>query len=189
MITPWGYEIELPQGADFQPLITETQFHYITGNRFADNPSVSLTLAAASQAVRNYCGWHIAPNYTCKAKRPFASVISLPALIVTHVTSVKVDGYSVAVPRWQRFGTIELQGSGCEVEVEYEAGLTGDPLLAQVVAQVASNSLAAPMGVKEEHAGNVGITYNETGSGIAGGVTIMQRDRDMLSAYKVQVSA
>ena len=57
MRTPWGYEAE-----DLGPIITLNQFHAITDCAYMDNPRVESALLAASQAIRNYCGWHISPS-------------------------------------------------------------------------------------------------------------------------------
>ena len=55
--------------------------------------------------------------------------------------------------------------------------------LGAIVAQIASNALAAAPGIAEEHAGGVGATYNKTGDGITGGVSLLARDKELLSPY------
>ena len=57
------------------------------------------------------------------------------------------------------------------------------PGLVTVAAQVASNALAAPAGVQSEQAGNVSISYNQTASGVSGGVRLLDSDLQMLRVY------
>ena len=68
----------------------------------------------------------------------------------------------------------------CVYTAGFDAGSIG-----QVVAQIASNALAAAPGVANERAGNVSITYNQTGSGITGGVSLLPRDYAILAPYRL----
>ena len=58
-------------------------------------------------------------------------------------------------------------------------------VLAELVAQIASNALVAAPGIAEEHAGSVGATYNKTGDGITGGVSLLARDKELLTHYRL----
>ena len=145
-------------------------------------------------AIRNECGWHIAPNYECGMyASPDSSIVKLPSLYVTSLEGVWVDeqeqdlnGYE-----WQTRGLIRPK-SGCWPQgwnrtfIEFYSGYDSDPLLKQVVAQIATNHLAAAPGIREEQAGAVRISYNQTTSGVTGGVTLLPRELEMISAYKLQ---
>ena len=51
--------------------------------------------------------------------------------------------------------------------------------------QLVENALVATPGLREEHAGNVGATYNQTESGVSGGVRLLPSDRAALALYRI----
>ena len=194
MLTPWGYEIVLAQGQAMPDLMTVEQFNAATGNRFASNDSLSIAIAAASSAIRNHCGWHVAPALTCKVKTwGGGAYLFTPWMAMSAVSSVTQNGVALdsSAYDWKSNGVIRRTDGFFfadfpwnTIEVTATAGYeTIDPLLQQVIVQLVGNALAAPLGVREEHAGNVGITYNQTGSGMTGGVTLTARDEALLEAY------
>ena len=196
-VTPYGYSVELPGDAtELPPLLTAAEFNAMTGNRWAGNQaSVAMALAAASQAVRDHCKWHVAPVLTCRTTitPEGARVLQLPCLHLAAITAATEEGQDLdpAAFQIQDEGIIrKADGSRftCDwsgLTVTYRAGFPASSLLQAIVAQIAENRLAAPGGVREEHAGQVGITYNQTASGVSGGTTLLDRDREMLSAYKL----
>ena len=60
MRTAWGYDVD-----DLAPLLSVEAFNTMTGGIYAGNDRVESALVAASQAIRNYCGWHICPSLEC----------------------------------------------------------------------------------------------------------------------------
>lgn len=188
MLTPWGYEVEyLPA------ILTIEEFNTLTANRWASDPLAEQAVLAASAAIRNYCGWHVAPAVTCKATVPGGGrMLHLPFMGVTSV-SVSIEGVELPSTAydWRREGIVRrIDGLWwpCRwgsVVVEATAGYEADAILKQVVVQLAGNAIAAPLGVKEEHAGQVGISYNTT-NGIAGGISLTARDMACLAPYRVE---
>lgn len=186
VMTPFGYEM-----ASYPDIITQQEFNTMTGNRFSGNSAVPSAISAASQAVRGYCNWHITPRFSCTYRgTALGNQIWLPFAFIESVTSVK-DG-STTLPstdyEFMRQGKIRKKtGYFTEqwdgVEVVAVAGVSDDPLLKSIVAQIVANAISAPAGVREEHAGDVGITYNQTGTGVSGGVTLLARDKEMLAQY------
>lgn len=182
--TMWGYEVD---ETTIPSLISVAEFNAMTGNRWQGDLSVEPVLAAVSQAIRNYCGWHLSPSLKCVAKcSATGHYIGLPALHVSSITEVSDDGNVITDYEWKTNGSLrskcftqKWQG----VQVKYTAGLD-DTLLKTIVTQVASNNLASPAGVREERAGQVSISYNQSG-GIAGGVTLLDRDLLMLEPYRL----
>ena len=88
MFTPWGYEVE-----ELPPIISEDEFNAATGNAYAGDLRLAIAIDAASAAIRNECGWHIAPNIPCVATlNARGRVAQLPANLVTEVTKVTEDG-------------------------------------------------------------------------------------------------
>lgn len=196
VITPYGYSVDIADGgAELPPIITADEFNAITGSRWATSQAaVNMALAAASQAVRDYCRWHVAPALACKVtlSPDGEGVLQLPCLRLVGITAATEDGNDIkAAIQAQDIGIIrKADGSPftCSwsgLEIVYVAGFPTNSLLQGIVAQIAENRLAAPGGVREEHAGQVGITYNQTASGVAGGTALLERDMEMLSAYKL----
>ena len=62
MRTPWGYDAE-----ELGPIVSLERFHKITNYAYTNNPRLESALYAASQAIRNYCGWHVCPSVECTA--------------------------------------------------------------------------------------------------------------------------
>lgn len=63
----------------------------------SSHPYLARELEAASQAIRNACGWHIAPAQTVPFRRSsrIPSVVFLPGMNITAVTAAKVNGVTV----------------------------------------------------------------------------------------------
>lgn len=194
--TPWGYSIELDGGA-MPPIMTPAQLGELTGGRFdAFTEGAEAALEAVSAAVRDACGWHVSPVLTCveRTQGP-GRVIALRTLALHKVLSVEECGQVLAE------GDCEWNGRGLlrracwkqwprrwgSVSVRYESGIPAEmaPALRAVVAQVAANCLAAPAGVSSEQAGSVAISYNQTASGVSGGVRLLDSDLAMLRLYMI----
>lgn len=187
MLTPWGYEIT---DAVLPPIIDAAKFDQITGGVMSSTAEQKTAkLEGVSAAIRDYCGWHVSPSRTCVfTGAGERRLLVLPAMIVSTVESVKIDSVSVDF-EWLENGLVRLKNrcfpdSWRSVECRYTAGYDS-AALDEVVAQIASNSLAAAPGIAEEHAGSVGATYNKTGDGITGGVSLLSRDKELLNPYKL----
>lgn len=185
--TPWGYRVPA-----LVPLLTADEFAAATGGAFSSTTErVQWAIDATSQAIRDFCGWHVAPALGCAADLTAEGrLVKLPTMGVEDVTLVTVDGAPVDGYEWTESGLIRLPRT-CRpqrwrgVHVEWVAGYGSTSALAAVAVQLASNALAAAPGVREEHAGQVGITYNQTAAGVSGGVRLLDSDRAMLDAYRI----
>ena len=194
-MTPWGYSVE----GTLPPLLSVTEFNTLTGSRWANDPMLSTTLAAASQAIRDFCGWHVSPSLTCYATCYGNSrLLHLPFRGVSAIAKVEINGVELPSTAYRldarQLGEVYRTDGyywpcfgWTDIEVKATAGYPATimPVLSQVLVQLVSTSLASPIGVKEEHAGQVGITYNAPG-GIAGGVTLTDRDMACLAPYRVE---
>ena len=195
--TAWGYSIATDDGS-LPPLITPEQLEEATGGRFgADTPGVSNVLAGVSAAVRDACGWHVSPVLDCeeRASGP-GRVIALHTLMMPEDPEVEELGVTLGPGQfeWSERGLVRRacwrewpRGLG-SVVVRYRSGIPAEmaPGLVTVAAQVASNALAAPAGVQSEQAGNVSISYNQTASGVSGGVRLLDSDLALLRIYALE---
>ena len=189
-LTQWGYEID----GTLPPLITQDDFDALTGYAWSDDERVAPAIAAASAAIRNFCGWHVAPSASCRAVLDVDGKRSLwlPTRCLTSVTSVTVRGQEVTSYQWSRLGQV-LPSAWVEpglqaATVEYVAGLpvTGD-LLALVAGVVAHAVALAPTsyGILSETAGGVSLTRAQ-GAAYAGiSAALTDADKAALAPYKV----
>lgn len=188
-LNQFGYTTE-----DAGPLMTPEELLAFTGNVFsASTEQLENVLSAVSEAVRGYCGWHVAPNTLCTWNGDADGVLGrLPARMVTAVSAVSVNGTELSSEEydWRRSGLIRLRQPvgddwGQPLHVEFYAG-TDPAALAGIVAQVATNALVAPAGVRSEQAGDVSISYNTTtAEGGTGGVRLLASDKEQLDQFRL----
>lgn len=189
MRTPWGYDVDA-----LDPIISVSDFHVITNCAFLNNSRAESALLAASQAVRNYCGWHICPSLTCTAHPSGGAVVAkLPAGYVSAITSITEDGTELSTSdyEWRRDGLIKRaypyrwSDKWDGIEAVYTAGYVAEavPDLAEAVCAIAAGVLSVSAGVISESADGVSISYSQSASSIAAGLTGQQKTA--LEAYKV----
>lgn len=183
--TPWGYTVEsLPS------IITVEEFGLLCPGMSSTFEQLQTVLDAVSSAIRDYCGWHVAPSLECTyTGEGDGHLLVLPAMGVTSVTSLEIEDAEVSGFEWSAAGMVRLKSRSFpdvwrSVECTYTAGFDAGAI-GQVVAQIASNAIAAAPGVSSERAGNVSITYNQTGTGITGGVSLLPRDYALLAPYRL----
>jgi len=186
MITAWGYEID----GNLPPLLDVEAFDSMTGGKY-DGVSAEQALSAASQAVRNYCGWHVSPILECTANpMPTRGMLRLPSNCVVDVESVTEHGVDVPF-EWLRLGLVRRTDcnpwsrSWGAIEVNYTAGLCCDavPDLAEAVRSIAEGVLAVSAGVASESADGVSISYSANASSVASALT--DQFKAALAPYKV----
>lgn len=189
MRTAWGYEVN----DAIAPILSVEDFNDMTGNAYASNPRVESALLAASQSIRNYCGWHICPAASCVANPSGDGMVRrLPAGYVSAITQVTEDGAALdpSAYEWRKDGLIR-KVSGCwshtwgGIEVAYTAGYEVDavPDLAEAVAAITAGVLSVSAGVASESADGVSISYSANASSIAASLTSQQKSA--LEPYKV----
>lgn len=190
--TNWGYDIDADE---LPPLIDAASFVAMNGAAFAiTDDRIEATIASVSAAVRNACGWHIAPSLPCSCDtHAEGRAFSLPAMGVSSVDAIEVHGEAIDADtyEWRRDGMVRRvppfrwPHAWRSIHVEFTAGYdaTASADLAAVVSQIAANQLAAAPGVRREQAGGVSIDYNSNGSGGAGGVSLLDRDIALLAPY------
>lgn len=191
-MTPWGYEVD----GDLPPLIDRDEFDAITGGKWADDMRVEPMLAAASAAIRNHCGWHVAPSVACRATidadEP-TSALWLPTTCMTSLDSLAVGGVEVDA-QWGRLGQVR---PACRVPRGLQAATVGyhagyervTPDLAAVVAGVVVHAVALSYGVTSESAGGVSVSYASGAAyGGAAMASLTDADRAALVPYVAVVA-
>jgi hypothetical protein len=158
----------------------------------SSHPFLEKELAAASRLIRNACGWHIAVVQECRYRRvgPFREGVWLPAMEITGVTAVTVDGTVwdagalSAVEFDHATGWTNLNGR--TVDVTFTAGFVTVPEdLVTLTLQVAARALGSPLGLVREQAGTVSVTHSQSGFNIAGGDVLLPKELDTLVPYKL----
>lgn len=192
--TAWGYSAAVEDGK-LPPIITPAQLEEATGGRFGPKtPGVETVLAGVSAVIRDACGWHVSPVLDVEERTGGpGKVIALRTLMMPEDPEVVELGEELGPGQfeWDQRGLIrracfrQWPGGWGSVVARYKSGIPASmaPALVAVAAQVASNALAAPAGVQSEQAGNVSISYNQTASGVSGGVRLLDSDVAMLRAY------
>lgn len=191
MLTLWGYEI---QGDTLPDMLSVDDFDAATGNRWAGDARVPAQIAAAQAAIRNYCAWHVSPSLKCvhvADSLPRKRIIQLPAVHVTAVDSVTVDGEEVPF-KWNRNGLVRLQARLCadewqNVEVRYTAGLDSAPAITDLIVHRVTHALAVPAGVQSESAGGVSVTYAASWTSNNRATNLPSDNQIILDPYRVEV--
>lgn len=191
MRTAWGYDVE-----ELEPLISVWEFNEMTGGAYNGNSRVEPALAAASQAIRNYCGWHVCPSLECTAYPAGGGKIArLPAGYVSDILSITEDGEELSESQYEArsdglIRRTEFKNWSCgwdSIEVSYVAGfeIKAVPDLAEAVRAIAEGviAVAGSAGVMSESADGVSISYSANASSIAAALTAAQKNA--LEAYKV----
>lgn len=190
MRTTWGYDVS---GESIGPLLSESDFNTITGDAYKGNPRIESALKAASQVIRNYCGWHISPSLQCTAHPKGDTVKRLQAAYVSAITRVTENGTDLEASdyEWRDDGLIKKTGYSKwsdkwnAVEVAYTAGysIAAVPDLAEAVAAITAGVLSVSAGVASESADGVSISYSASASSIAASLT--SQVKSALEQYKV----
>lgn len=192
--TTWGYSVndeELPS------LLSSDDFSVMSNGLYSkDDKRVEMYLNQASAAIRSYCGWHIAPVLECNAPISVQGnqrLFMLPCLFVSKVKEIYEDGNLLPKDSydWSYNGCIRRCGWKCWSNsmrgnyAIYDAGfeINQVPDLATVVYQVVANAVAAAPGVRSESVGDVSTSFNQTASGVSGGITLLDRDLRLLEPY------
>ena len=134
ILTTWGYRIKDKNKLD--DLITSEEFNALTANRYVGDMRIPGNIKSASQAIRNYCGWHLAPSYRCVYITTFENpsvvrtgndyLIQLPATYVSRVTSVLLDARIPTINDSEGRPILDAEAGALLSEVDDEHFWTGD---------------------------------------------------------------
>lgn len=181
--TDWGYSVE-----ELTPILSVEEFRLLCPGLSSTDEQIAAVLDAVGDSIRNYCGWHVSPVLECTfIGEGDGDMLFLPAMGVKDVKSLEVNNTQVDDIEWKHTGIVRYKrfpDKFRSVTCVYDAGFSSTSI-GQVVAQIASNAIVAAPGVANERVGDVSIAYNQTGTGITGGVSLLPRDYELLAPYKL----
>lgn len=204
LVTNWGYTLtgELTTLPD---LITAEEYNTFTAGKYSGDPRIESNIKAASQAIRNHCGWHIYPAAACsitdhllygngRTKRVGSDLmIQLPAKFVTAVESVTIDDVSYTDFAFDSNGIVHVfdvsrMSKRSVVEVAYTAGIPDSFMesIKELVSHRVTHALASSNGVTSEAAGGVSVTYNANWINSARATALPDDNKEVLAPYKIQ---
>ena len=151
-------------------------------------------LMQAEQAVRNYCGWHIAPSRDetvtlrpdCRDK-----AVLLPSLHVTAIASISADEVDLEVDsyRWSANGVIKADCGYWwqdELVVEFTHGYATPPAdVAAIVIAIAQRGVDNPSSLVRTQAGPFADTYSQTGFNQSLPIALLDAERSILDFYRI----
>lgn len=197
-LTSWGYELTGSQ--TLSDIITSTEFNNYTASRYSGDTRISPSIAAASLALRNHCGWHLTGSLACEIAWTAKNrgimwdgrdlLVQLPSRFVSGITSVEIDGEATTDYSFQTNGLLTIYDAGFSdrrdvLDVIFTSGITDANAIKEIVAQMVTQSLAKSYGVTSEAAGGVSITYNSSWTN-GSFESIMANNAGLLAPYRLE---
>lgn len=150
---------------------------------------------AATQAIRDYCGWHVAPviTDTLTLDGTGTDTVLLPSRRVTAVESVTVDGHELAATayEWSADGLLRRR-HGCwpdryrALTVELKHGFEDASVLSTVVASIVARIRMDPSGMlASQSAGTQRVSFGGRLASGGGGVGLLGTEKELLAPYKL----
>lgn len=208
-LTPWGYFADAETLPNF---IDVPEFGLFTGGKFGSDSRISVNIPSVSEAIRDFCGWHIYPNVTCgmlynvhDLRDAFVGpdlLVQLPATYVTGVEKIVLNAKlnpSTGLYEGDECEDYDIgMGNGLlkifdvshvdrksKIFVKYQAGYVNAPSkLKELVADRVSHAVNNPYGVSSESAGGVSVSYSGAWAGSSNSSALPSDSREILEAYK-----
>lgn len=156
------------------------QLRHLSTRPWEDPWRARQALASASDTVRGYCGWWLAPVLTATAvlSGDGSPILGLPCTRVLEVRSVRLRGVTVvpAAYEWSPVGQLERTDGGgfprglANVEVEYVGGYDEVPDSVVSIVCALADTLDLPTGIASQSIEDQAVTYTR-GSDDATGLT------------------
>lgn len=210
-LSPWGYIFDAEALPNF---ISDIEFNNFTNGKFAKDTQVEKTIPSATEAIRNYCGWHISPSLTCgmfynvmDLRDAFVGsdlLIQLPATYVTEVQKVIVNavwnadkndwdgdelteydiGMGTGLLRIYDVGYLDRKS---KIFIKYIAGYPETPAtIKELTADRVTHAVSNPYGVSSESAGGVSVSYSAIWASSTSASSLADDSREILETYKVK---
>lgn len=139
----------------------------------ASHPFLQRELDAATEDIRNFCRWHVAPVRALTYRRVgrYADDVWLPAMNIESIDAVTIDG---TVWDANALSAVEFDPDsgwtnlcGRSVIIGYTAGFEKVPAnLITATLELAAGALGTSLGYEKEQAGGVSVTFGHAGGGI-----------------------
>lgn len=196
--TRWGYSVE-----ELGKILSASEFEAMTGGRYSGDERIESLTNAATEAVRDYCGWHLYPSTVCTLESRAHSlrliyvgndtIIQIPARYVASVSSVTINGseitdYSVETNGLLRLYDCRPSSRKDAIVVTYTAGLPDEfaGAVKELIGHRVTHGLAQSYGVQSEAAGGVSITYSANWINSARATALPDDNREVLTPYRLQ---
>lgn len=176
------------------PLATAAQMEQRSQGAIpASQPFLDVALKAASQRIRNHCGWHIATEVTetIRIDDLGGPVMRLPSKRVKRITELRIGGQvaSLTQLRWLPDGRLlepyRIPGYRvAELDVTHGYEETPEDVV-DLTLHIAARALGSPTGVLTERSLASSITWSATAAGVAGGTVLMAHETPALAAYEL----
>ena len=157
-------------------------------------------LDGATEAIKRYCGWNIAPAESLTVTLDGGgTTLYLPSLKVNSLTSITIAGEAQPLDAFEwsrRTGNVRRTQGYCfpevwgSIVVVFNSGYATVPEdVKEVVLQVASVALSSPTGATREQAGQVSMAWATTAPGVSGGLSLLDRDLAVINSYRLPKEA
>ena len=202
LLTNWGYTLT---GVDaLTDFLTDEEFDAFTAGKFDGDARIAPNISSVSQAVRNYCGWHLYPSLACQMRAALSDkrvtmvgwdiLIQLPARYVSEVTSVTIDGTEYSTFTLETNGTLRVYDVQAllhrysEIVIDYIAGLPAGLMseIKELAANRVTHALASSYGATTEAAGGVSITYHASWAGNTRATALTDDSKEVLTPYRLE---
>lgn len=150
---------------------------------------------AATQAIRDYCGWHVAPRREeiLVLDGTGTDTVLLPSRRVASVSLVELRGEPLPSEsfEWSEGGQLKLLGGvwpdvyRC-IKVTLEHGFDSEHVLADLVASVAARIKIDQTGmVTNQRAGTQAVSFGGRQASGGGGHGLLNMEKDLLAPYRL----
>ncbi len=169
-------------------------------NLTVSNDAAELDLAAASQAIRNFARWHIAPLRVDTVRLTArAGLVYLPTLQLDEIVSVTSDGVTLdpatvvfdpdagaLIPPRLLYGRWSRYRGG--VVVQYRHGYADVPAdLKRLCLELVIRSRAAPTSMTREQTMSSSATPSLSAPNVAGGIVLLPHEEPTVNPYRIAV--
>lgn len=210
-LSPWGYIIDAETLPNF---LTFGEFNNFTNGKFGADMRITSNIPAATESIRNYCGWHIAPSLTCgmlynvrDLRDAFVGsdlLVQLPSTYVTSIEKVVVNavwnadtngwdgdvitdydiGMGTGLLRIYDVGALDRKS---KIFIKFVSGYETAPAsIKGLTADCISHSVANPYGVSSESAGGVSVSYSGVWAGMSASSSLPSETKEVLEAYRLK---
>ena len=208
-LSPWGYIIDSESIPDF---ITFAEFNNFTNGKFGGDMRINANIPSATEAIRNYCGWHIAPSLTCgmiynvkDLRDAFVGpdlLVQLPSTYVTSVEKVVINAvWNASTNDWDgdvlddyeigmgtgllRIYDVSVLDRKSKIFIKFTSGYNQAPAtIKELTADRITHAVSNPYGVNSESAGGVSVSYSGIWAGSSNASDLPSNTREVLEAYR-----